>query len=103
MRKRKDRAFSVIELAVVLAMAAVVCALLLPAMKQVRSYDRRTTCMQNLRVLGQGAALYETQYFNRIPTFSWRADIPMNPAAGSPVSGSDAFDDAIAAGMQPGI
>lgn len=100
MQKRKDRAFSVIELAVVLALAAVACALLLPAMKQVRSYDRRTVCMQNMRVLGQGSALYETQYFNRIPTFSWRADIPMNPAPGSPVLGQVATQDIEATRLQ---
>lgn len=82
---RSRKAFSILEVAVVIAMCVVICALLLPSLAQIRSYNRKTVCMQNLKVFGNGSAAYENQYAQRIPTFSWRADIPTNPAPGSPV------------------
>lgn len=97
---RSRKAFSFLEVAVVIAMGVVICALLLPSLAQVRSYNRKTVCMQNLKVFGNGSAAYENQYAQRIPTFSWRADIPMNPAPGSPVTGWDAFSDNYASCFQ---
>lgn len=97
---RSRKAFSLLEVAVVIAMGVVILTLLAPSLAQVISYNRKTICMQNLKVLGNGSAAYENQNAGRIPTFSWRGDMPTNPAPGSPVSGWNPDNDMEAARLQ---
>ncbi len=52
------RAFTLIEILVVLAIIAILAAILLPVMSSVREAGRRTTCASNLRQIGQGITQY---------------------------------------------
>ena len=52
------RAFSLVELLVVIAVIAIVAALLLPALSQSKAATRRIACVNNLRQLGLAAQMY---------------------------------------------
>src|SRR5215213_3814938 len=60
-RKRK-RAFSLIELMVVIGIIAVLIGFLLPSLQMARQSALRLQCMTNLRTIGQGLMMYANTY-----------------------------------------
>jgi general secretion pathway protein G len=60
------RAFTLIEILVVIGVLALLAALLFPAFAQARARGRQTVCSSNLRQLGQAIALYASD-FERFP------------------------------------
>jgi prepilin-type N-terminal cleavage/methylation domain-containing protein len=61
MRRRLRRAFSLIELLVVIAIIAILVSLILPAVQSAREASRRASCQNNLRQVGLAAQNYESQ------------------------------------------
>ena len=64
------RAFSLIELIVVIAIAATLIGLLMPGLRAARESARRLICASNERQIGVGLALYAKDEMERMPT-SW--------------------------------
>jgi len=54
----KHRAFSLLELLVVITVVGILAALLLPSLGRTKSVAQRTDCIGNLRQFGLGAAMY---------------------------------------------
>ena len=85
------RAFSLIELLVVISIIGLLAALLLPAIKQARESARAAACASNLRQMGMATQMYLDDYHRY---FKWREPIgadmlwyfglesPFNPSAG---------------------
>lgn len=77
---RRGRAFTLVELLVVVAVVALLMGLLLPALAAARDSGISTACGSNLKQLGAGVAMYWGDYRDRLPQV--RVD-----QAGRPVTG----------------
>src|SRR5690242_11306715 len=64
---RLRRAFTLVELLVVIAIIAVLLAVLLPALSSARSAARRAACMNNLRQIGAAIHAYANDNNGCIP------------------------------------
>ena len=66
-RPTRRRAFSLVELLVVIGIIAILLALLFPAFAKVREQSRRTKCLANLRSIGQALFIYANGNRDRLP------------------------------------
>jgi prepilin-type N-terminal cleavage/methylation domain-containing protein/prepilin-type processing-associated H-X9-DG protein len=64
---RRRRAFTLVELLVVIGIIAVLVAILLPALNKAREQAQRTKCLSNLRSVGQLMNMYANAYKGSLP------------------------------------
>ena len=87
---RTRRAFTLVELLVVISVVAILAALLLPALSRVLEAGRGTACLSNLRQIGAGIAAFAADndgkipYGPKAPPFTSPADL--YPSTGAPTS-----------------
>lgn len=76
MHTRKSRAFTLIEILVVVAIIALLVAILLPSLARARAQARNVACLSNCRSLGTAAITYSVEFRNRLPGVrpDWEAD-----------------------------
>jgi prepilin-type N-terminal cleavage/methylation domain-containing protein len=67
MARPRVRGFTLVELLVVIGIIAVLVGILLPALNRAREGARRTSCLANLRSLGQLITMYANQNKGQIP------------------------------------
>jgi prepilin-type N-terminal cleavage/methylation domain-containing protein/prepilin-type processing-associated H-X9-DG protein len=65
--RAKANGFTLVELMVVIGIISVLISLLLPAINRAREQAHRTTCLANLRTLGQAMILYANASHDRLP------------------------------------
>ena len=80
MKTRRD-AFTLIELLVAIAILGVLAGLLLPALSRGKQNAKSLACLNNLRELGVGCALYALDNGDRLPEtshqhVSWIGTLP---------------------------
>lgn len=80
LRRAPRRGFTLVELLVVMAIIAILIAILVPAVQQIRETARRTECLNNLKQLGIAAQNY-MQAHQSFPS-GWIAPNPSNTVAG---------------------
>jgi len=66
-RSPRRRAFTLVELLVVIGIIAVLVGLLFPAFSKAREQAYRTKCLSNLRTLGQAMFAYANNNHDRLP------------------------------------
>jgi len=64
------RAFTIVEMLVVIAIIGILAALLLPAVQAAREAARRTQCANHIKQLAAGCLLHESTY-RHLPTGGW--------------------------------
>jgi prepilin-type N-terminal cleavage/methylation domain-containing protein/prepilin-type processing-associated H-X9-DG protein len=64
---RSARAFTLVELLVVIGIIALLVAILLPALNKAREESNSIKCMSNLRMIGQAVIIYESTYNDWLP------------------------------------
>ena len=66
---RLRKGFTLIELLVVMAIIAILAAMLMPALQRAREAARRTSCLNNLKELGSGLAMFQNEHGNEVPFY----------------------------------
>lgn len=74
----KRRAFTLVEMLVVIAVIGIVAAILFPVFAQARRRGQQTACLSNLRQLGQAAFLYMQDSDDVFPLGGDASDVDTN-------------------------
>lgn len=84
------RAFTLVEILIVIAVIAILAALIFPVFGSVRDKSKQAVCLSNLSQIGKAVALYASDYDDRLP---WAVSSTHKKAF---ASGQDVF-------MEPGF
>ncbi len=63
----RRRAFTLVEILVVIAIIAILSAIIFPSFALVRANARRTSCVSNLKQIGAAMEMYKADYDGRFP------------------------------------
>ena len=71
-RVRKPKAFTLVELLVVIGIIAILVAILLPALNKARKQANTTACLSNCRQMGEAWTIYLSENGGVLPYYGWQ-------------------------------
>jgi prepilin-type N-terminal cleavage/methylation domain-containing protein len=74
--RRRGRAFTLVELLVVIGIIAILISVLIPALSKARQQANLTVCLANMRSLGQAINIYAAQNGGVLPYGYWDGSSP---------------------------
>ena len=89
------RSFTLIELLVVIAIIAILAAILLPALQQARESAKATSCLSNMRQLGQIYMYYNEDYTGYLPCLDNVGGAGARNSEGETVSAKNWLNDLV--------
>lgn len=83
-RSMGSRAFTLIELMVVIAIIGILASLIMPAINRAKLKAKNISCVSQLRQLGLAARMYADEHDQRMPSAELLPTMPLDPAFPQP-------------------
>jgi prepilin-type N-terminal cleavage/methylation domain-containing protein len=96
--RQPNRAFTLVELLVVIGIIALLISILLPALNKARAKAMETACLSNMRQISMGMLAYTQDNRGSLPQLSYPSDLALVKPDGNAANGGERYNAAYGSG-----